>query len=76
MVEEMEALVEVVHDAEVVPEETSAQRDLRLKREDYARRNEKAIAEREDIFRRNRLLEPDESLTMDTEAAIRQRCCL
>jgi hypothetical protein len=56
-------------------EETSAQRDERLQREDYAKRLELAIAEREDILRRNGVIGPKETLTMDTEAAIRQRCC-
>jgi hypothetical protein len=55
--------------------ETPEQREERLKREDYARRNAEAIREREDIMRRNGVIGPDESLTTDMEAAIRQRCC-
>lgn len=57
-------------------EETFEQREARLKREDYARRNLAAIPEREDVLRRNGVIGPDEKLTMDTEAAIRQRCCI
>lgn len=56
-------------------EETSEEREARLKREDYARRNLEAVKEREDILRRNGVIGPDESLTMDMEAAIRARCC-
>lgn len=56
-------------------EETPEQREARLKREDYAQRNAEAIAEREDILRRNGVIGPDETLDMDAEAALRQRCC-
>lgn len=56
-------------------EETFEQRDERLKREDYQRRNLEAIAEREDIFRRNKVIGPDEPFTMDPNAAVHQRCC-
>jgi DNA-binding IclR family transcriptional regulator len=59
----------------LVAKETPEQRDARLKREDYARRNAEAIKEREDIFRRNGLLKQDETLDVDMEAALRQRCC-
>ena len=76
MIEEMEEMVEApIVEIEAAPETPEA-REARLKREDYTRRNAEAIKEREDIFRRNRLLKPDESLTVDMEAAIRQRCCL
>jgi hypothetical protein len=57
-------------------EETPEERAKRLQREDYERRAIEAAIEREDIFRRNGLLKPDESLTMDIEAAIAQRCCI
>lgn len=57
------------------PEETFEERDARLKREDYIRRNAEAIKDREDILRRNGVIGPDEQLTMDTEAALRLRCC-
>jgi hypothetical protein len=77
MSEEMEEMAEAAFVEEAAPEveETAAQHDERLKREDYARRNAQAIKEREDILRRNNVLKPGEALTMDTEAAIRQRCC-
>ena len=58
------------------PVETYEEREARLKREDYARRNAEAIKDRERIFRENGLIGPDETLTMDTEAAIAQRCCI
>ena len=58
------------------PEETFEQSQERLKREDYARRNLQAIKDREDIFRRNGLINPDEPFTMDPEAAVNQRCCI
>jgi hypothetical protein len=74
MAEEME-FFEIVHEAEVAPEETPEQREARLKREDYARRNAEAVKDREDILRRNGVIGPDETLDMDAEAAIRQRCC-
>ena len=57
------------------PPETAEQRDARLKLEDYARRNAEAVKEREDILRRNGVIGPDETLDMDAEAALRQRCC-
>lgn len=78
MTEETEEMAEApVVEVEAVPEveETSEERQKRLQREDYARRNLAAIAEREDVLRRNRVIGPDETLTMDTEAAIRLRCC-
>lgn len=87
MVEEMDFIAEeAAVEAEATPqvvEETLEERkerlrrenEERLKREDYARRNEEAIREREDILRRNGVIGPDETLDMDTEAAIRQRCC-
>lgn len=56
-------------------EETSDQRDARLKREDYARRNLQAIKEREEILRRNKVLQPGEAFSMDPDAAVSQRCC-
>ena len=57
-------------------EETPEEREKRRQREDYERRAIEAAAEREDIFRRNGLIGPDESLTMDIEAAVAQRCCI
>lgn len=60
---------------EAAPEETSEQRDERLKREDYARRWQQAAIEREDILRRNGVIGPNDKLDMDLEAALRQRCC-
>lgn len=74
MAEEME-FFEIAHQAEVVPEETPEQRDERLKREEYARRNAQATKDREEILQRNGVLKPGEKLDMDAEAAIRQRCC-
>jgi hypothetical protein len=58
------------------PKETVEQREERLKREDYARRNIQAIKDREDILRRNGVLKPDEPFSMDPEAAVNQRCCI
>lgn len=58
-----------------LPEETPEQRDARLKREDYARRNAEAVKEREDILKRNGVIGPDETLDVDMEAALRARCC-
>jgi len=55
--------------------ETPEQRDERLKKEDYARRNAEAIRQREEIMRRNGVIAPDEPFSMDEEAAVRQRCC-
>lgn len=55
--------------------ETPEERDARLKREDYVRRNAQAVKDREDILRRNGVIGPSESLTVDMEAALRQRCC-
>lgn len=55
--------------------ETPEQRDVRLKREDYARRNLEAVKEREDILKRNGVIGPDETLDVDMEAALRARCC-
>lgn len=77
--EETEALAEVVHEAEfveVAPKaETFDEKQQRLAREDYARRNEEAIAEREEIFRRNKLLKEDEPFEMDPKAG-NARCCI
>jgi len=56
--------------------ETAEEIEQRLRREDYARRNAQAIKDREDILRRNGVIGPDEILTTDMEAALRQRCCL
>lgn len=75
MAEEMEEVEAVEIEAAPVVEETPEQRDERLKREDYERRVIQANKDREDVFRRNGLLKPDESLTLDVEANIRQRCC-
>ena len=55
--------------------ETPEEREERLKREDYARRNLQAGIERERILRSNGVIGPDEPFSMDTEAALRQRCC-
>ena len=55
--------------------ETHEEREERIKREDYARRNAQAIKDREDVLRRNGVLKADEPFSMDTEAALRQRCC-
>jgi hypothetical protein len=55
--------------------ETPEQREERLKREDYQRRNLEAIKDRERIFRENKLIGPDEPFTMDPDAAVNQRCC-
>lgn len=55
--------------------ETPEQRDARLKREDYARRNAEAVKERERILRDNKVIGPDETLDVDMEAALRARCC-
>jgi len=57
-------------------EENPEERAKRLQREAYALRATQAAIEREDIFRRNGLIGPDESLTMDIEAAVAQRCCI
>lgn len=77
MSEEMELLE--VHEAEFVETlptpETFEQKQERLRREDYARRNAEAMVEREAILRRNGLLKDDEPFTPDTEAAISSRCC-
>lgn len=75
MFEEVEEVAETPA-VEAAPEETPEQRDERLKREDYARRNLEAIREREDILRRNGVIGPDEAMTMDLEAALRLRCCV
>ena len=56
-------------------EETPEQRQARLSREDYQRRNLQAIADREDVYRRNKLIKPDEPFTMDPTAAVDQWCC-
>lgn len=71
----IEELEEVIEEMPVAPVETSEQREARLKREDYERRLAAAVEERQDILRRNGVIGPDDTLTMDTEAAIRQRCC-
>jgi hypothetical protein len=63
-----------VFENEAAPE-TPEERDERLKREDYIRRNAEAVKQREDILRRNGVIAADEILTMDAEAALRQRCC-
>jgi primosomal protein N'' len=60
---------------EAAPEETFEEREARLKRQDYERRNLEAIKEREDILRRNKVLAEDEPFSMDPDAAVRQRCC-
>lgn len=74
MFEEIEEVAEAPAAAPEA-EETPEQHEARLKREEYARRNDEAIKEREDILRRNGVIGPDETLTMDREAALRQRCC-
>jgi hypothetical protein len=66
---------DVAVEAAPAAEETFEQRDERLKREDYQRRNLEQIKEREDIFRRNKVIGPDETFTMDPNAAVNQRCC-
>jgi hypothetical protein len=58
------------------PEETFEEREARLKREDYQRRNLQAIKDREEIMRRNGVLSADEPFSMDADAAVRARCCL
>jgi hypothetical protein len=75
MEEEMVEVAPAVIEAPVVAQETPEQRDQRLAREDYARRNLQAIAEREAILRRNKVIAPDEIFTMDPDAAVNQRCC-
>lgn len=83
MQEEVEEIEETAFQNEAAPEvfeneaapETPEERDERLKREDYIRRNAEAVKQREDILRRNKVIAPDEILTMDAEAALRQRCC-
>jgi hypothetical protein len=83
MQEETEEIEETQFQNEAAPEvfeneaapETPEERDERLKREDYIRRNAQAVKDREDILRRNGVIAPDEILTMDAEAALRQRCC-
>lgn len=76
MTEEMEEMAEEATIEAPPKQETPEEREARLKREDYARRNAEAIKDRERIFRENGLIGPDETLTMDTEAAIAQRCCI
>lgn len=72
-IEEAPAVIQELVAAQA--EETVEEREARLKREDYQKRNLAAIAEREEILRRNGVIGPGERLTMDTEAAIRARCC-
>ena len=68
--------MEIIEEANITPaDEAPEQIQARLAIAEYRRRNEQAIREREEIFRRNGLLKPGESLTMDIEAAVRQRCC-
>lgn len=55
--------------------ETFEEREARLKREDYARRNLEAIKERERILRANKVLQPGEAFSMDADAAVNLRCC-
>jgi hypothetical protein len=73
----MEAMGAIAIEIEAPPavEETFEEREARLKREDYERRNLEAIKEREDILRRNKVLAEGESFSMDPDAAVRQRCC-
>jgi hypothetical protein len=66
---------EPIVEAAPAAEETFEQRDERLKREDYQRRNLQEIKEREEIYRRNKVIAPDEPFTMDPNAAVNQRCC-
>jgi hypothetical protein len=76
MAEETKEMVEeAVVQIEVPPQETFEQKELRLKREDYIRRNAQVIKEREEILRRNGVLKEDEPFSMDPDAAVNQRCC-
>lgn len=59
----------------IIEEESFEAKQARLAREDYQRRNEQAIKEREEILRRNGLLGEGESLNMGPEAAGNQQCC-
>jgi hypothetical protein len=69
-----EAASEVFNN-EAVPEETFEERDARLKREDYERRDAEQWEERERILQRNGVLKEGEKLSRDPEAAVRLRCC-
>jgi hypothetical protein len=71
LIEEEPRLVQAL----ALPEETFEQREQRLKREEYARRNAEAIKDREAILRRNKVIGPDEPFSMDPDAAVNQRCC-
>lgn len=62
-------------DAAVTPE-TWEEKQARLAREDYARRNAEEMKAREAILRANGDLQPDESLNMDPQAALDAQCCL
>lgn len=72
-IEEAPAVIQELVAAQA--EETFEEREERLKREDYARRNLQAIKDREEIMRRNGVLKPNEPFSMDPDAAVNQRCC-
>ena len=68
-------VIKALPDIQPPAEETFEQKEERLKREDYIRRNAQAVKDREDILRRNGVIAADEPFSMDTEAALRLRCC-
>lgn len=76
MIEEVEEMAEApAIEVKETIQETTEEREARLKREDYARRDAEQWADRERIYRENGLLKEDESLSRDPEAALRGRCC-
>lgn len=70
-----EILEEMAEAVNITPaDESPEQIQKRIEREEWRLRAEAAHRDREDIFRRNGLLKPGESLPVD-EAALNARCC-
>jgi hypothetical protein len=72
--EEALAIAEEASTAPVV-EETFEEKQARLRREDYQRRNLQAMAEYEEILSRNGVSNPVHPSRQDPDAAVNQRCC-
>lgn len=72
-IEEAPAIIQELVAAQI--EEPPEQREERLKREDYARRNLEAMAEYEEILSRNGVSNPVHPSRNDSDAAVNQRCC-
>lgn len=66
---EKEAIIEETPAIQDAPPETPEQRDERLKREDYQRRNLAAMDEYE------RIVGQPHPSRQEPDAAVRQRCC-